>query len=149
MPHPQIGELALACPKLKVLVTSRERLHLHDERIYRVNPLALSDPTTSSSIDEPVPSPAAQLFAMRAQAVLPDFQLSASNAPVVDAICRQLDGLPLAIELAAPWIRLFSPSELLVRLETSIAAPYARCARSTRAVANHARRNRLELRPPQ
>jgi predicted ATPase/DNA-binding CsgD family transcriptional regulator len=114
---PQIGELALTCPKLKVLLTSRERLHLHDERIYRVNPLALSDPARRSSIEVLVQSSAARLFAMRAQAALSDFQLSESNATVIDAICRQLDGLPLAIELAAPWITLLSPSELLGRLE--------------------------------
>jgi non-specific serine/threonine protein kinase len=114
---PQIGELAIACPRLKLLITTRERLHLHDERIYQVSPLALPDVPTHASNDELAQSPAARLFALRAQAVQPDFQLSAGNATEVDAICRQLDGLPLAIELAAPWINLLSPSELSARLE--------------------------------
>ena len=114
---PQIGELAIACPHVKLLITTRERLRLRDERIYHVSPLALPDIPAQASIDELAQSPAAQLFAMRAQAVRPDFQLSAGNAIVVDSICRQLDGLPLAIELAAPWINLLSPSELSARLE--------------------------------
>ena len=114
---PLIGALSLACPRLKILVTSRERLHLHDERIYPVCPLTLPDPSIQPTSNELMQSPAVRLFTMRAQAVQPDFQLSPANAPIVDAICRQLDGLPLAIELAAAWITLLSPAELLARLD--------------------------------
>ncbi len=117
---PEIGELALACPMLKVLITSRERLHLREERQYLVRPLALPDLAIHSSIDDLMESPAARLFTLRAQAIIPDFLPSPRNAPIVDAICRQLDGLPLAIELAASWINVLSPAELLERLKQAL-----------------------------
>jgi predicted ATPase/DNA-binding NarL/FixJ family response regulator len=116
----QIGELALACPKLKVLVTSRARLNLREERQYRVLPLALPDLASHPSLDDVARSPSARLFALRAQAVVPGFQLTTTNAQTIDAICRQLDGLPLAIELAASWINLLAPAELLARLNQSL-----------------------------
>ena len=118
---PQIGELALACPMLKVLVTSREGLHLQEERQYLVRPLALPDLAIHSSVDDLTQSPAARLFTIRAQAINPDFLPSPKNAPIVDAICRRLDGLPLAIELAASWINVLSPAELLDRLQHRLA----------------------------
>ncbi len=118
---PQIGELAFACPMLKVLVTSREGLHLQEERQYLVRPLALPDLAIHSSFDDLTQSPAARLFTIRAQAINPDFLPSPKNAPIVDAICRQMDGLPLAIELAVSWINVLSPAELLDRLQQRLA----------------------------
>ena len=117
---PQIGELVLACPRLKVLVTSRARLNIREERLYRVPPLALPDLAIHPSIDDFTRSPAARLFALRAQAVIPGFQLTAGNARTIDAICRRLDGLPLAIELAASWINMLAPTELLARLNQAL-----------------------------
>jgi predicted ATPase/DNA-binding NarL/FixJ family response regulator len=117
---PQIGELALTCPKVKLLVTSRARLNIREERQYRVPPLALPELTNQPSREDVARSPAARLFALRSQAVTPGFQISASNAQTIDAICRQLDGLPLAIELAASWINILAPSELLARLNQSL-----------------------------
>ena len=117
---PQIGELALACPKLKLLVTSRARLNLGEEHQYRVPPLALPDLAIHPSLDDVARSPAARLFALRAQSVIPGFQISTGNAQVIDAICRKLDGLPLAIELAAAWINILSPAELLAHLNQAL-----------------------------
>jgi predicted ATPase/DNA-binding NarL/FixJ family response regulator len=117
---PLMGELALACPKLKLLVTSRARLNLREERQHRVPPLALPELTLHPSLEEVARSPAARLFAMRAQALVPGFQLTASNAQTIDAICRKLNGLPLAIELAAAWINLLAPSELLGHLNQTL-----------------------------
>jgi predicted ATPase/DNA-binding XRE family transcriptional regulator len=97
-----VAELLAACPDLRVLVTSRERLHLRAEQRYRVPALELAD--------------AAALFAQRGQAVDPDFALTPANQPVLDEICQRLDCLPLAIELCASWAALLAPQALLVRL---------------------------------
>jgi predicted ATPase len=114
---PKVVELLRDCPNLKFLVTSREALHLRGEYVYPVPPLALP------SIDLKKPAPeqltqyeAVRLFIERAQSVKPDFRITNENAPAVAEICWRLDGLPLAIELAAARIRLFSPQALLERL---------------------------------
>src|SRR5215207_4974615 len=117
---PVVGELVGSCPQLTVLVTSRAPLRLGGERQFPVPPLPLPDTAPQSSADSVEPSPAVELFRQRAQAVLPIFELSATNAAIVARICRRLDGLPLAIELAAARVKLFSPQALLGRLDRGL-----------------------------
>jgi predicted ATPase/transcriptional regulator with XRE-family HTH domain len=114
---PIMTELLAAAPALKVLVTSRTILHLNGEHQFPVPPLALPDPIALPSLERLIQFPAVALFVMRAQAAQPDFELTDGDAPVVAAICRRLDGLPLAIELAAARIKLLAPPALLARLE--------------------------------
>lgn len=111
-----LADLLARHPHVKILVTSREVLHLRGEQQLPVPPLAL--PVTSTPIDlEALSSyPAIELFVQRAQAVKPGFTLTVGNAPTVAAICSHLDGLPLALELAAARIKLLSPQALLSRL---------------------------------
>ena len=114
---PLVADLLASCPALKVLVTSRVRLRLSDEREIPILPLALpetEDQASACGIDE---SAAVRLFVARAQAVKPDFALTDHNAQAVATICRRLDGLPLAIELAAARIKILSPSALLTSLD--------------------------------
>ena len=115
---PQIADLLAGCPMLKVLVTSREELHLRGEHVFPVPPLALPDAQTHR--DDLAGVAAVMLFVERATDHQPNFVLSAENASAVAAICRQLDGLPLAIELAAARIRLFPPAVLLQRLSNRL-----------------------------
>lgn len=103
------------CPRLKLVVTSRIALDVRGETIYPLEPLPLLDADVATA--EPSSSPAARLFVERAAAIVPGFTLNADNAASVTAICRRLDGLPLAIELAASRLRILSPSELLARLQ--------------------------------
>ncbi|HET7273298.1 MAG TPA: tetratricopeptide repeat protein [Rubrobacter sp.] len=117
---PVVGELVGRCPQLTVLVTSRAPLRLGGERQFPVPPLPLPDTAPQSPADSVEPSPAVELFRQRAQAVLPIFDLSATNAAIVARICRRLDGLPLAIELAAARVKLFSPQALLARLDRGL-----------------------------
>jgi len=113
---PVVAELLAACPDLTVLATSRVRLRLSAEQEYPVPPLALTDAADADAADHLHPA-ALRLFADRARAVQPDFALTPENAPVVADICRRLDGLPLAIELAAARIKVVPPPALLARLE--------------------------------
>jgi predicted ATPase/class 3 adenylate cyclase len=135
---PLVGELLAAASGLKVLVTSRMPLHLSGEREYAVPPLGLppTEPRTKnqepsptsrdmvlgsrfsvlSSMEELTQYEAVRLFIERAQAIKADFAVTNANAPAVAEICYRLDGLPLAIELAAAWIKLFPPQALLARL---------------------------------
>ena len=117
---PVVGELVGRCPQLTVLVTSRAPLRLGGERQFPVPPLPLPDTASQSPADSLELSPAVELFRQRAQAVLPSFELSATNAAIVARMCRRLDGLPLAIELAAARVKLFSPQALLARLERGL-----------------------------
>jgi len=117
---PVVGELVGRCPQLTVLVTSRAPLRLGGERQFPVPPLPLPDTASQSPADSLELSPAVELFRQRAQAVLPTFELSATNAAMVARMCRRLDGLPLAIELAAARVKLFSPQALLARLERGL-----------------------------
>jgi predicted ATPase/class 3 adenylate cyclase/DNA-binding CsgD family transcriptional regulator len=112
----EVADLLTGCPRLKVLVTSRERLHLRAEHDYAVPPLTLPDPTHLPDLMALSQYDAVALFIERAQAVKSDFQVSYANAPAIAEICVRLDGLPLAIELAAARIRLFPPQALLTRL---------------------------------
>ncbi len=115
---PLVPELLRACANLKIMVTSRESLRVPGEWLYPVPPLALPDETQlkSLTLDGADYFSALHLFAERARAVRPEFALTPANTPTVAGICRQLDGLPLAIELIASRIRLLSPQELSARL---------------------------------
>ncbi|NKQ54259.1 LuxR family transcriptional regulator [Amycolatopsis sp. K13G38] len=104
-----IGELLRAAPTLKILATSRHVLGVEGEQVFPV-------PSLAQDRRDNQPSEAMQLFEERAASAAPSFRLSADNREIVAAICRQVDGLPLAVELAAANVRSFSPAEILDRL---------------------------------
>ena len=122
-----VEALLRAGPRLRVLATSREPLRAAGEAVYRVPPLAVpAAPPATAPADAPqapaVPElvasyPAVRLFVERARAVRPDFAVTPENAAAVAHICRQLDGLPLAIELAAARVRVLTPQQMAARLE--------------------------------
>jgi predicted ATPase/class 3 adenylate cyclase len=114
---PHVANLLAAAPRIKVLVTSRVVLRLRGEWEYAVPPLALPDPKRPLPLDALSQYAAVALFIQRAQAVKPDFQVTNANTPLIADICHRLNGLPLAIELAAARIKLFAPEALLKRLE--------------------------------
>jgi predicted ATPase/class 3 adenylate cyclase len=109
-----LSDLLAACPRLKLLVTSREPLRIAAERQYPVPPLPEYD--------------CLMLFVERARAVRPDFELTDETAPIVADICERLDGLPLAVELAAAWSKVLPPAALLRRLERRLELPASRSA---------------------
>lgn len=116
---PLIEDLLLNCPQTKALITSRTALHLQGEHEFPVLPLSLPDRhTLSQTLVDDLPSryTAIALFMQRAQALLPQLQLTAANMRIVADICIRLDGLPLAIELAAARIKIFPPQALLAHL---------------------------------
>jgi predicted ATPase/DNA-binding CsgD family transcriptional regulator len=110
-----VGHILISCPAVQILATSRAPLRLHAEQILPVEPLALpaSDLPALEMLAE---NEAVQLFVERARAMRPAFQLDATNAPSVAAICRQLDGLPLALELAAARSAMLTPGALLTQM---------------------------------
>jgi len=112
----QFEQLLVTCPGVKLLVTSRTVLHIQGEHEFPTLPLALPDLTSLPQKDTLVQYAAVALFVQRAQAVLPTFQVTPENARSIAAICVRLDGLPLAIELAAARIKLFPPQALINRL---------------------------------
>jgi predicted ATPase/transcriptional regulator with XRE-family HTH domain len=105
-----------ACPRLKIITTSRESLHILGEWLYTVPPLELPDRNSPMDVESAAQYPALTLFTERARAVQSDFALTAENIKTVSTICAQLDGLPLVIELIAAQLRLLSPQSLLERL---------------------------------
>jgi predicted ATPase/DNA-binding CsgD family transcriptional regulator len=115
-----LSVLLTCCPRLKVLVTSRATLHLQGEYEYPVPSLALPDLTQLPPPDALAHYAAVTLFLQRAQAARPTFQLTAANAGAVASICVRLDGLPLALELAAARIKLLPPQALLTRLSSRL-----------------------------
>jgi predicted ATPase/transcriptional regulator with XRE-family HTH domain len=114
---PDIAALLAACPQASILATSREPLHIRAEREFAVAPLALPEPGGSTSLQALGRNAAVALFVERAQAASADFALSTENATAVAAICQRLEGLPLAIELAAARTKVLPPPALLARLE--------------------------------
>ena len=120
---PQIAALLVACADVVAVATSRVALNVAGEQRFPVEPLPL--PATDAGgeradrriLDIVAASPAVQLFVARAQAINPGFALDGGNAETIAAICHRLDGLPLAIELAAAWTHVLSPAELLAQLE--------------------------------
>jgi predicted ATPase/class 3 adenylate cyclase/Tfp pilus assembly protein PilF len=113
---PLLAELLESCSGVKILVTSRERLHLRGEREFPVQPLPLPDLERLPRLEVLTRYPAVQLFIQRALAVKPDFAPTEEDAAAIAAICARLDGLPLAIELGAARTKLLPPKALLARL---------------------------------
>jgi predicted ATPase len=114
---PSLAEVLAACPAIAVVVTSRGILHVRGEELLAISPMFVPQPDGWASLEELARGPAVALFVARAEAVRPDFRLTEANADDVVAICRRLDGLPLALELAALRTRLLLPGALLRRLE--------------------------------
>ena len=112
-----VSDMLAGCPNLKALITSRGRLRLSAEREYPVPPLGLAGGGRQGAAEDPGRSEAVRLFVERARAVKPDFVLTAENAPTVAAVCVRLDGLPLAIELAAVRVKVLRLPALLDRME--------------------------------
>jgi predicted ATPase/DNA-binding NarL/FixJ family response regulator len=111
-----LAELLVAAPRVTLLATSREALHLRWEQIFHVHPLALPDPQHLSPLEELAQIPSVALFLQRARAINPGFALTDDNARAVAELCVRLDGLPLAVELAAARTTLLSPQMILERL---------------------------------
>ncbi|MGH2534582.1 MAG: tetratricopeptide repeat protein [Thermomicrobiales bacterium] len=118
---PALAELLAACPGVTALVTSRSGLRVRGEREIPLPPLALPDPRCLPPPEELAHNPAIALFLDRARAAKPDLDLTAENAPTIAEICIQLDGLPLAIELAAARVKLLPPAAMLPRLTHRLA----------------------------
>lgn len=118
--HTLVTDLLAACPSLTILVTSRAVLRLAAEHLYAVPPLALPDSATLQAPETLLGWDATALFVGRAQAVRADFQLTVENAPLVVEICNRLEGLPLAIELAAAWLRVLPLESILTRLQSRL-----------------------------
>lgn len=114
---PMLVEVLAACPGVTALVTSRAVLRVSGELDAPVFPLATPDPSDLPPLDHLRAFPAVRLFEERARALDPDLTLSATNVATIAAICRQLDGLPLALELAAARSNVLSPDALLARLD--------------------------------
>src|SRR5262249_29782859 len=119
---PELDELLARCVELKMLTTSRIVLRLRAEHDYPVSPLTVPPFEGRPPIEELGALPAVELFVDRARAVRRDFALTENNVGAVAEICRRLDGLPLAIEIAAARIRLLTPDALLARLGGSLQA---------------------------
>lgn len=117
----QLIEVLLpACPGLVILTTSRTPLELDEETIFAVPPLQTVEPDSGRSKDDPVQCEAARLFLDRAAMVAPAYTSTSSTAVTIDQICQRLDGLPLAIELAASWMRVLNARDLLAEIDRSI-----------------------------
>ena len=117
---PLVADLLTSVTPLRMLITSRALLRLRGEREYIVGPLALDAHSDAITATELARSPALQLFVERVREVQSDFRLTSANSATVTAICRRLDALPLAIELAAPWMKVLTAEELLRRLEHDV-----------------------------
>jgi len=117
---PTVAELLAVGPNLKIVVTSRAALHVYGEHELPVPPLAIPDPASLPEPEVVSQYPAVALFVQRAAAVRPDFELSRENVSAVIEICNRLDGLPLAIELAAARVKVLSPSSMRTRLKNRL-----------------------------
>jgi predicted ATPase/DNA-binding CsgD family transcriptional regulator/DNA-binding XRE family transcriptional regulator len=118
---PLVADMLGRCPSLSVLTTSRAPLHLSGEHTFPVLPLALPDLGRLPPVDALAQTPAVRLFVDRVRAADPGFTLTVQNAAAIAAICQRLDGLPLAIELAAARVRVLPPETLLARLSEPLA----------------------------
>jgi predicted ATPase/DNA-binding XRE family transcriptional regulator len=114
---PLVAELLTSVVSLKLLITSRALLRVRGEREYVLGPLALEATAEEMAPADLALLPAVRLFVERVRDVQPDFRLTSTNGPTVTAICRRLDALPLALELAAPWLKALTAENLLRRLE--------------------------------
>ena len=114
---PAVNDLLRESPDLKILATSRASLRLRGEREVPIAPLAVPDPRHRETLERISQYDAVRLFIARAQDAKPDFAMTNETASAVAEICVRLDGLPLAIELAAARVKLLSPPALLMRLE--------------------------------
>jgi predicted ATPase/DNA-binding XRE family transcriptional regulator len=115
-----VADLLTTVASVRVLVTSRAPLHVRGEREHAVGPLALEVEPNAMSRADLARSPAVRLFVERVRDVQPDFRLTSANVPIVTAICRRLDALPLALELAAPWMKVLTAEDLLHQLERDV-----------------------------
>jgi predicted ATPase/DNA-binding XRE family transcriptional regulator len=113
---PLLADLLASTKSLRLLTTSRAALRVRGEREYALGPLALDAGAESTSPADLVQCPAVRLFVDRVRDVQPDFRLTEANGPTVTSICRRLDALPLALELAAPWIKVLTVEDLSRRL---------------------------------
>jgi non-specific serine/threonine protein kinase len=120
-----LSDLLDTCPNVKLLVTSRAVLGIPGEHVVDIRPFPLPPVPSPESEMDAVGFDACRLFVDRAQALDPDFVLTSANAPTIVSLCQRLDGLPLAIELAAAWIPVLSPGALLAQLEHRLALPSA------------------------
>lgn len=117
---PLISELLAAAPQLSILGTSREYLHIYGEQEYTVQPLSLPDPNNSGNVEELIKVEAIALFIQRARAVNPNLTLDEEALQHLTQICVRLDGLPLAIELCAPMVKIFPLSVIAERIQNNL-----------------------------
>lgn len=120
---PLVAELLTSAASLRLLATSRASLRVRGEREYVVGPLALEVDAEAKPPASLPRSPAVRLFLERVRDVQPDFRLTSANSRAVAAICRRLDALPLALELAAPWIKVLTLEGMLRRLASDVLLP--------------------------
>jgi predicted ATPase/DNA-binding CsgD family transcriptional regulator len=113
---PMLVDMAANCPHVKILVTSRTVLHAAGEQEYPVAPLALPDPKGLTDVETLAGYAGVALFLDRAQASKPDFAITPANARAIIDVCNRLDGLPLAIELAARWVKVLAVEQIAARL---------------------------------
>jgi len=117
---PEVAWVVESCPELRIVTTSRTRLRIAAEWEYPLAPLEIPPPSDTDSAESLMAYPAVALFVERATATRGTFELTPENAGAVTAVCRRLDGLPLALELAAARLRLLSPDALLERLDHAL-----------------------------
>ena len=146
---PLVTDLLTSATTLRLLATSRVTLRVRGEREYALGPLALEAGSEELSPAELARVPAVRLFVERVRSVQSDFRLTSANGRTVTAICRRLDALPLALELAAPWLKVLTAEDLLRRLEQDVLLSGGRSARPPRTSTDDERDGRLELSPPQ
>ena len=114
---PLVADLAIACPRVTIIATSRELLRVRGEQEFPVQPLPVPDATARAPLSELAAIPSVALFVRQARSVRPEFALSEQNAAAVLKICARVDGLPLALELAASRIKVLHPDVILARLD--------------------------------
>jgi predicted ATPase len=117
---PTVADLLATASQLKIIISSRMTLNLHGERVFPVPPLDLPQTENEATVEDLLENESIILFVGRAQAVHPNFTLTKDNASAVADICRRLDGLPLALELAAARVKLLQPQAILVRLDNRL-----------------------------